>query len=212
MEHKKVDLYTLIHKAQRAHLFNLSSRIGRADFTDQQEVNSIKNELEYMIEHLRQHAINESTFIHPLFVEAGNQASHIDEEHDDLDHELDKLEEILTEKKWEVLYAAFNRFISEYLAHQDEEETAQEQILWKHFDNGRLSAALNAFFASRSPAVAVDDLKFVLPHLSIPELTQMFTGMKASAPPPAFQASCKLAEAVLGPARWDQLHKSLNLV
>jgi Hemerythrin HHE cation binding domain len=210
MNQKKVDLYTLIHKAQRAHMFALSTKIGKTDFSNQQEANSIKQELESIIDHLRKHSKNESTFIHPLYVEAGDKASAIDDEHDDLEIELHKLEDILAAKQWEKLYAAFNRFISMYLAHQDEEEQAQEEILWKHFENARLAAALNAFLASRSPALAMEDHKFVMPHLSMAELSQMYKGMKASAPPAAFQAACHLAETMLEPNRWAQLEQLLT--
>lgn len=204
---KKTDLYTLIHKAQRGHLFALSSRIGKTDFSDPQEVNAIKHELDSILAHLRKHSLNELTFIHPLYLEIGDQSAMIDEEHDELEQEILKLEEIIAEGRWEKLYAQFNRYIASYLLHQDEEERAQEEILWKHFDDTRLSAAMNAFLASRSPAVAIEDLKFVIPHLSNQELEQMFTGMKKSMPTHAFQGACGIAESLLEPNRWDQLHR-----
>jgi hypothetical protein len=209
MLNKKTDFYTLIHKAQRAHLFALCSRIGRTDFSDPSEIKLIKQELEHNIAHLRDHSNNEDTFIHPLFKEVGNQSLIIDHEHDELEEGLLKLERIVEEKKWEELYSEFNRFIASYLMHQDEEERAQEEILWKHFDEARLSSVMNAFKASRSPSIGMQDLKFMIPCLSIPELTQMFNGMKLSAPQPAFQAACQIAETELEPIRWDQLRHSI---
>ena len=89
-----------------------------------------------MIAHLRKHSIVEATFIHPLFTELGN--SEIDEEHDELEGHLLQLEQIVEEKRWQELYSAFNRFLALYLTHQDEEERAQVDILWKHFDDARL--------------------------------------------------------------------------
>ena len=86
-------------------MFALSTRIGRADFSDEVETNMIQEELHRMISHLKGHSLNELTFIHPLFREVGNQISVIDEEHDDLEKELLKLEIILKEKKWNDLYA-----------------------------------------------------------------------------------------------------------
>lgn len=204
----KTDLYTVIHKAQRAHLFTLSARIGRTDFSNPEESALIKQKLSEMISHLRKHSIVEATFIHPLFAELGN--SEFDEEHEELEGHLLQLEQIVEEKRWQELYSAFNRFLALYLIHQDEEERAQVDILWKHFDDTRLSGVLNAFMASRSPAMALEDLKFLLPALSLSELTHMFQGMKMSAPPQAFQAASEIAKTELEPNRWTQLDELLR--
>lgn len=205
----KVDLYTFIHKAQRVHLFNLTIKIGRADFSDEAETNSIEQELRDMIARLKAHSIHEDTLIHPLFRELGDQAATIDEEHDELGQELLKLEHILDHKRWDALYPQLNRFISIYLAHQDEEEILQTEVLWKHFDNARLGTVMTAFQANRTPAQKMDDLKFIIPALNIAELTKMFLGMKASSPAPAFEAACQIAQMHLGPGRWAALHKAI---
>ncbi len=208
---KRVDLYKLIHKAQRAHLFALSSRIGRADFSDEEEARSIEQELRGMISHLKGHSLNETTYIHPLFNEIGNQIAAIEHEHDDLEKELFKLECILNEKEWEQLYPEFNRFIASYLTHQDEEERMQADILWKYFDDSRLAAAFAAFQASRSPAQRREDLSFIVPGLSIPELAGIVHHIKASAPIPAFEEACQLIQKHLEPSRWAELCKSLSI-
>lgn len=207
---KKIDLYSFIHKAQRVHLFTLAIKIGRADFSDEIEAHSIEQELRDMIARLKAHSIHEDTLIHPLFRELGDQIAVIDEEHDDLGKELLKLEHILDSKQWDLLYPELNRFISAYLAHQDEEETMQEQILWKHFDNARLGTVMTAFQASRTPAQKMDDLKFIIPGLSLSELTALFQGIKASAPAPAFETACQIAEMHLEPGRWTALHKAIS--
>jgi hypothetical protein len=208
---KKPDLYTVIHKAQRMHLFGLSTRIGRADFSDAAEVSSIEKDLKSMIFHLRKHSLNEATYIHPLFNEMGNQIAAIDEEHDDLEKELLKIEHILKEKKWEELYPELNRFIAAYLTHQDEEERMQVDILWKHFDDDRLAGVMTAFKKSLSPVEDMENLKFMIPSLSVPELTQMFQNIKKSASTSAFQTCSQIAEAHLETSRWQKLCKSLSI-
>ncbi|HEX2579975.1 MAG TPA: hemerythrin domain-containing protein [Rhabdochlamydiaceae bacterium] len=172
----RVDLYTLIHKAQRAHLFALASKIGRTDFTDEKEVNAIEQELRGLISHLKEHSVTEATYIHPLFHEVGDQINVIDEEHESLEKELLKLESILNQKAWKELYPELNRFIAVYLMHQDEEEKLQVDVLWKHFDDNRLGAVMTAFRQSRTPEQKKKDLKFVVFGLSIPELTKLFGG------------------------------------
>jgi hypothetical protein len=207
----KIDLYTFIHKAQRMHLFNLSTRIGRTDFSDEAELNSIEQELRSMLAHLRKHSLSEATFIHPLFHELGNQIAVIDEEHDDLEKGMLKIEQILNKKKWEDLYPELNRFIGSYLIHQDEEEQLQSDILWKHFDNDRLAAVMTAFKKSLSPAENMENLKFMIPSLSVSELTQMFQNIKKSASPSAFQTCCQIAESQLETSRWQKLYNSLSI-
>jgi Hemerythrin HHE cation binding domain len=207
---KKIDLYTFIHKAQRVHLFTLAIKIGCADLSDETEMRSIELELRDLIARLKAHSIHEDTLIHPLFRELGDQIAVIDEEHDNLGLELRKLEDILDHKQWNLLYPELNRFISSYLAHQDEEETMQEQILWKHFDNARLGTVMTAFQASRSPAQKMDDLKFLIPGLNVAELTAIFQGIKAAAPAPAFEAACQIAQMHLEPSKWAALQRAIG--
>lgn len=170
----KVDLYKFIHKAQRMHLFDLSVRIGRTDFSNENEVNAVLNDLKDMIAHLRKHSHSEETFVHPLFKEIGDLISIIDEEHDDLEIELLKIENVIQEKRWDDLYPELNRFIASYLMHQDEEETLQKKILWKHFENDRLSAVMTNFKNSLTPEQEMDNLKFIIPTLTCNEIIKMF--------------------------------------
>lgn len=205
-EKPRVNLYSLIHKAQRVHLYNLAAKIGCADAKDW---DAIELEVREMIAHLKQHSQNESTFIHPLYHELGDDISVIDDEHDDLEKGLDKLETILNEKNWIALYPELNRFIAIYLLHQDEEEQMQEDILWKHFDDNRLMEVLIAFNASRSKEQTLKDIKFIIPGLSIAELTGMFRGMKASGSA-VFENACTIAEDEMDQTRWNQLQSSIS--
>lgn len=204
---KRADLYTVIHKAQRAHMFALGTKIGKTDFSDARAAEDVARELKAFIQHIREHGQNEDNFIHPMFRELGDHAvDALDEEHHDLDKELDKLEKVVDNKDWEKLYPEFNRFIATYLMHQDEEEGLQESVLWKHFDDDRLIKAFMEFQASRSPSQNVEDLKFILPGLSIPELAPIFQGIKA-ANPQGFQGACKMAEMAMEPSRFAELCK-----
>lgn len=205
----RIDLYTLIHKAQRAHLFALSTRIGHADFSDSEETRAIEEELRKMIAHLKGHSHTEATFIHPLYNEIGNQIAQIDHEHEDLEEELNKLERILDKKQWPLLYPEFNRFIASYLTHQDEEERMQEDVLWKYFDDNRLAAVMTAFRMSRTPIQAKEDLKILFLGLSVLELAKIFQNIRASAPAEVFHSACQMAKEELEPNRWIKLENTL---
>ncbi len=205
----RVNLYALIHKAQRAHLFDLAFRLGRVSLSDEEELHSIAQGIEEMIVHLKEHSINEFTFIHPLFTEAGCLIEGIDEEHEELGQELVKLQAILSEKNWAELYPAFNRFIGSYLLHQDEEERMQEDVLWNHFSDDRLAEVFVRYQASRSLSQKIENIKFFLLGLSRDELKNVFLGAQASLPAEAFQQICQTAKEQMEKNRWAELQSSI---
>lgn len=175
----RVDLYTTVHKAQRFHLFRLSNEIGVSDFTNAVAAAHISGRARDMIAHLRDHARNEETYIHPLYREIGNVVTDIERGHQELESELNELERIVDEKRWGELYSRFAYFLGTYLPHLDEEEALQKRVLWPHYDDAALLAVFQRFKAERSAADSTADLEFMLPALSTAEITRMFAGMKA---------------------------------
>ena len=206
----RMDLYRLIHKAQRFHLFLLANRMGRSDFQDSDEATSIGAELRTLIEHLRDHARNEEIYIHPLFDGIDRMAESLEMEHQALEADLGELAAIVAEQRWSELYPAYNRFIATYLEHLDNEEHAQSEILWPNYQDDELLAVFNRFKAERTPQAARADLELMLPALSVLELSQMFRGIKASAPPAAFQGICELAALRLGDSTWQQVASHIS--
>lgn len=184
----RVDLYSLIHKAQRKHLFDLSFKIGRTDFRDASQISVLKEEIKAIIIHLYKHAKVEETFIHPLFKKIGGQGDVIEEEHRDLETLLGDLEKSLLAENQENLYTRFNQFLIAYLSHIDAEETAQKDILWKHYDDSTLMDVLKRFQESRTPDQSMDDLKFILPCLNPQETEKILKSMKGSVPDKVYES------------------------
>jgi hypothetical protein len=209
LDKNRVDLYSLIHKAQRVHLFALSSQIARADLQNNRERAEIKQKLGMLIDHLIAHAAHEATFIHPLYAEVGELAEILGDEHEELEENLELLEDILDQDSWDDLYAEFNRFIALYLIHQDQEESAQSDILWKNFDDKRLAQVMNSFRAQRTQEESKEDLEFILPCLNISELTKFFTTIKSEAEAPVFDNICALAQDFIGQERLIEVKKLL---
>lgn len=199
----RADLYTLIHKAQRFHLFELANAIGCAG--PQDDAGAVLTErVRGLIEHLRDHAQNEETYIHPLFERAGRGADSLRHGHEELEAGLHEIEQALSQGGG-ALYATYTRFLGRYLVHLSEEEDAQKQILWERYDDGALNAVLDRFKAERPREKAAADLEFMLPALSIPEVMRLFRTMKHAAMPNAFDDACNRARRVLGPDRWQQV-------
>src|SRR5690606_29630220 len=142
----RADLYSLIHKAQRFHLFQLSDELGLADFKNTSDAKRAETLTRQMIEHLRDHAKNEETYIHPLFKRIGTDTvEHLEKEHGELEEEITKLEATLREGRWEDIYGQYTRFLGSYLTHLAEEESAQREILWTRYDDQALMAVFNRF-------------------------------------------------------------------
>lgn len=206
----RVDLYTFVHKAQRLHMFRLSEAIGSADFSQKEEVDDIARQVFELMEHLKDHAQNEKIYIHPLYQKVGSVGVNFDNEHESLETEIHQIEKIMQENRWSELYSAYARFLGKYLLHIDEEEAAQREILWKHYDDKILGETFMRFKSERPQDLAKKDFEFMLPALSIPELTQMFRGMKASAPEKAFQGACHTAEKLLPKKKWDKISAAIS--
>ncbi len=125
---------------------------------------------------------------------------------------MELLEEVIEQENWEVLYTELNRFIALYLIHQDQEEAAQIDVLWKNFDDARLTGVMTAFKASRCAEESKEDLEFMIPCLNISELAQMFKGIKAQVPGPVFENICNMAQGLLEPPRFMKLREFSGLV
>ena len=178
----RLDIYSPMHKAQRKNLFELSIKIGRADFSEAAQVATLKSEVQAIIASLRKHAQHEETFIHPLFKQLGTEGEHLEEEHHDLEITFANLEKCLAAEKQNDLYTQFNRMVVAYLKHIDAEETAQQDILWKHYDDAALMEAMKKFHASRKQEETMQAYEYMFPSLNPQEIQGMLCGAKAVFP------------------------------
>lgn len=201
----RTDLYNFVHKAQRLRLFALSGDIGRADFSDAAETAALDTALRDALAHLREHAEIEAHYIHPLYQKVGDTAAEFDAEHELLEREIMYLEELANEGRWEELHRAWNGFLGRYLVHLEEEEAAQESILWERLPDEDLQEVFARFQRERAPEKLRSDLEMFLPALSAPELIRMFTGMKLKAPAVVFEFAQGLGRDMVAPERWAKV-------
>lgn len=202
----RVNVYSAMHKAQRKRMFDLASDMGRADFEDTATVNRLRADLERIIANLREHAQYEEKFVHPLFAEVGavgqEPLQSLHDEHNALEILLEAIEARVKDNFDAKLYADINRLIATYLIHIDKEETAQESLLWPNFDNARMAGVMETARLNTSPPQAMENLRFMLPCLSVAEATGFLLAAKATAPAPAFQAVCEVAKQVMPADEW----------
>ncbi len=208
----KIDLYSKIHKAHRKDLFAISDELARADFSDAAQVSHLRDKIKKRITHLREHSQHEERFIHPLYEKVGNQAALFSHEHNDLENSLDLLEKMIADDNHDAqkIYAQFNRFIAFYLRHIDDEESAQREILWKHYDNDRLMNVMKDFQQSRTSQESMQDLEFLLPCLNIHEATEILMGVKKSVPESVFQSVLYMVEKSFSSAESSKIQQTLS--
>jgi hypothetical protein len=102
-------------------------------------------------------------------------------------------------------YRAWNRFISFYFTHINEEEENVQPTLWKICTDKELAETFKSILASQNPEEVKYDLQIMLPAMNIHERAEIINAGRANIPPQAFQGFLKLAEQVLGPEDWTAL-------
>jgi len=140
----QLDLYVGIHKGQRGRIFAIAMKAGTIDCTDQNSLDRLYDELTAFREHMRLHASLEEKFIHPLLSErVPGGARKLEKDHRVMHQKLDDIvaqfegvraRSAESEMRRELVlefYRAWNRFISFYFMHINEEEENVQPTLWK---------------------------------------------------------------------------------
>lgn len=76
----------------------------------------------------------------------------------------------------------------------DDEEKAQRDILWKHFEDEALLEIMKQFRARQTPAQMMDDLEFMFPALSPEEIERILDGMKDVVPDAIYETVSVMAK------------------
>jgi hemerythrin-like domain-containing protein len=217
------DLYVGIHKGQRGKFFGIAMQAGVIDLADQASLDRLYDELSFFREHMKLHASLEEKFIHPLLSErVPGGARKLEEDHRKIDQQFDDIvtqfdairaKSIDFEKRSELVlefYRAWNRFISLYFAHINDEEENVQPTLWKLCTNEELANTFRTILTSQKPDELKYNLEMMLPAMNLYERAEILNAGRASAPPEMFQAVLKLAERVLSPNDWTALKSKLG--
>ena len=216
---QRVDVFINVHKGLRRGLLGLALKIGQVDWNNAADVKPLEDEFAIMLHFLREHSTNEDEIQFDLLEKKAPGAATMGRE----DHRL--LEEELNQlvKTWEkvgpspdqekagyVFYLAFNRFLSRYLAHMDQEETEMTGAFYQHFTDEEIVTGFQKIIARTTPNDMAMMLGYMIPAMNGTERFTFLSNLKLTAPPEIFGKVKGLAQKVLAPHDWEMLSARLG--
>lgn len=177
----RLDVYTAVHKMQRARLFDLTVEAGKTDPGDRITTACLAGAVDALVAELIAHGEHEERFIHPLLRKsAPTLAETLDAAHVQLDARLGKLREVASSyaaapRDPNALYRALAAFTATYLDHLALEEGEALPALWQGCTDEELTGILVSFRGSRSDAENLTSLLAQLTKLNPNEIAQMLS-------------------------------------
>jgi len=218
----RFDVYTLIHKAWRVFLADTLQRVGRLDVDDDAEREQACAQVQALMQQMRLHLQHENEYLHAA-IEARHPggARRTGEDHlhhadaiRNLDDQALALRQARPGHRAALalrLYRQLALFVADNLAHMHVEETDNHALLWSLYDDAELLAIHDQILAALGPDEMAQTLRWLARGLSPQELAQLFGGLRASAPPAAFEALYDVALAQLDESRRGKLARALGL-
>lgn len=203
------DIYGPAHKGLRLAHGDMAARLGRADFTRDQD--KLLADLAGHLALGAKHLAHEETHIHAaLDARAPGATADLDAQHDHHRARFDSLAIAIRAVQHaasadrpmlgRVLYLAFTGFVAEDLEHMRQEETIIWPKLCALFTDQELAGIEMAIIGSLAPEEVIAFMRLMLPAMNPAERTGLLTGMKADAPPEAYSAVIELAARPTLPA------------
>lgn len=192
----RYDTYRFIHKGLRMAQCHMLARLGQADFLGE-EGTALLAELRTLLMLGASHIGHEETHIHvhldpkdPAGIEKldAQHASHR-ESFARLEALIRQVEGATAAQKAEAghrLYLAFALFVAHDFEHMNEEETINNDRLWRFFTDEQIIDMERAIVSSMPPEKAMATLRIMLPALSRAERARFLGGVRQSMPADAF--------------------------
>jgi hypothetical protein len=226
------DLFTPIHKAIRSMIYELSARVQTQDFEDLESSRTLVRDLE----HNFSAATSAGCLLCLLHHHAGDEERHVFAstatldgpltegfiaEHHGLTRRLGGItghaHDLLTlgspterALAGERLTLELNEFFATYLAHLNREDATLIPFMRAHFTDEQQRRMRGAIMAGIPPDRMAEILRWMLPALNPSELTKFLAGVKATAPPPMFEAIRQLGDRYVPADRWEAVRERVG--
>lgn len=213
------DLYTAVHKGLRALLFEVLLLAQRTDFADREETATLARRVRGLLRLFDVHLVDEDRVLHPALVARCPDVARVAEGH----HREQAAQAALVEATLGAVEAgasagpaalieALTHFVRHGLEHMLHEERHHTQALWATHTDAELYALHGAIVSHLAPDDLVAFQRCMLPAVSHPERVAMLSGMRATAPTAAFEATMRLAAEVLDSRSFTKLEAALHPV
>ncbi|NND32483.1 MAG: hypothetical protein HKN76_07825 [Saprospiraceae bacterium] len=221
---QKIDLFTPIHKAIRALIYDTGIKLQRTDFSSEVESNKFLTHLERVLDLLEEHARHEDQIIFPPIEKASpGICGELEKEHEygeklllslrKVISELELLDGVARNSRSNSLNRTYTDFISFYLSHMNREEETVLPVSKNTLTNNELASIRLKVQIDTRPGQYTEWLRWMLPALNIRELVPLFQQIKASAPSAIYQQVVRIGEEVIDSQRWNTiLREAVDLI
>ena len=219
---QRQDIFTVVHKAIRALLYDLGKALQAADFSEPSS-RHVLDRLRLTLEMLAEHARHEERFIfaeihrfEPGLV-AALEAEHKSVEAkarrlsmaiDDLCAAVDDESRVLSS---EALNRRFNEFVAAYFSHLNREEDEVLPATWKHLTDREIGEMRTRIQQDTAPERYTEWLRWIFSSQTTAELVKLFNGVRSSAPPEILSKMKQVAEDTVGTQRWKTIAERASL-
>jgi hemerythrin-like domain-containing protein len=219
----KIDLFTAIHKAIRALLYDTGRRLQTANLADTEEMHQTLNRLEQTIDMLEEHGKHEDELIFPPIENAvPGSTEEAESQHRGYEERVLRLRGVIDQIKHTVdaslraaqagvLNRRFTDFMAFYLMHMNCEEETVLQVSQDKLSNEELTAIRVKVQTSIPPQRYAEWLQWMLPSLNLQELIPLFSQVKHSAPAPVFEKFKSIGQTTIDSPRWEKLQQLVQL-
>ena len=218
----RFDLFTPIHKALRAMIYETGGALQTADFADEQGARRAAGALPPVLGQMQHHHDLEEEHVFPMvkpFEEA--MIDSLQSEHDQVERllgiaavaadEMDSADVAARVGAGVELNRRYNELTALFLEHLAHEEATLLPATWRHFDDAQLVAIQGTIIAVQQPEDLMQTLQWMFKGLNRLELVGMLAAAKATMPPPALDAVRQIGAASMEPAAWAVVREEAGL-
>lgn len=219
---ERLDLYREVHKGLRTFLTETLARVGRMDPEDAVDVEPALAQVRELLFICGTHLAHEDAFLHTAMeARSPGSTTAIAREHEGHRRALQRLEVAVAAVAIAApaarsaaahdLYRQLAAFVAENLEHMHEEETANNAVLWAGYTDAELHELHGALLQSIPPEEMAVYIRWILPSVTHAERLATLVGMRADAPPEAFDGVLAMARGLLPARDWDKLAAALGV-
>lgn len=188
----RYNMYRLIHKGLRAYAAEILTALGRLDADDPAEVAAVCGRVDAFLDFCHHHMGNEDRHVHPAMeARAAGSTATVAADHVHHGAAIGRLKATLANARRDAeavhaLYLDLAVFIGENLEHMNVEETHNNAVLWRCYDDSELAAIERSIVAALPPEEMAATLRWMVPSATPAERAAFLSSLREAVPAPVF--------------------------